>query len=379
MTRPARPASEPAPARAVWWRRAVRRLLRMLRPPRRFPPTREGWWFLGATLLVGLAAINGGINLLFLVFGMMLSLILASGVLSEICLRHLAVTRRMPGAIHAGTPFLMGIAVRNDKKRVPTFSLEVEDLLEGQPVERRCYYLKLPAGRMQETAYKHSLARRGRHRFTGFRISTRFPFGFIRKSRDVESPAEVLVYPALVPVPEALIRGGIAEAARQQVATMSRSGDFHGLREFRSGDDPRDIHWRTSARRGRPFVRELEEETGRIAMVVLDDHPLAGATEAQAARAFEEAVSMAASLAVALLKKGLAVGLRTAEATLPPGAGVAHTAAILSSLALVQPGSGASGEGRPPAPPGTTLLRVRPALPAPSVEVETPAADRRSA
>src|SRR3954468_10987217 len=117
MTAPATPAS--------WPRRLARRLARLFRPPRRFPPTREGWWFLGATLVVGMAAINGGINLLFLVFGMMLSLILASGVLSEICIRHLTVTRRIPGSIHAGTPFLMGIAVRNDKKRVPTFSLEV--------------------------------------------------------------------------------------------------------------------------------------------------------------------------------------------------------------------------------------------------------------
>ena len=115
-----------------------------LRLPRRFPPTREGWWFLLATLLVGAAAVNGGINLLFLVFGMMIFLILASGVLSELALRGLEVTRRPPAAIHAGTPYLMGIAVRNGKRRLPTFSLEVEDLVAGRPVDRRCYYLKLP-------------------------------------------------------------------------------------------------------------------------------------------------------------------------------------------------------------------------------------------
>ena len=126
--------------------------------PRRFPPTREGWWFLLATLLVGAAAVNGGINLLFLVFGMMIFLILASGVLSELCLRGLEVTRRPPAAIHAGTPYLMGIAVRNHKRQLPTFSLEVEDLVAGRPVDRRCYYLKLPAGRVQETAYRNVLA-----------------------------------------------------------------------------------------------------------------------------------------------------------------------------------------------------------------------------
>ena len=106
----------------------------------------------------------------------------------------------------------MGMAVRNGKRRVPTFSLEVEDLIEGKPVDRRCYYLKLPAGRVQETAYRHTLARRGVHRLTAFRLSTRFPFGFIRKSRDVEAPAELIVYPALVPVPDIALTAGRAEA-----------------------------------------------------------------------------------------------------------------------------------------------------------------------
>src|SRR3978361_2298220 len=64
-----------------------------INPRRRFPPTREGWWFLIATLLLGLAAINAGLNLLFLVWGMMLFLILASGVLSELCLRKLEARR----------------------------------------------------------------------------------------------------------------------------------------------------------------------------------------------------------------------------------------------------------------------------------------------
>src|SRR4029453_14730711 len=101
------------------------------------------------------------------------------------------------------------------------------DLLEGRAVERRCYYLKLPAGRMQETAYKHTLARRGRHRFTGFPISPRFPFGFIRKSRDIAAPADVLVYPSLVPVPETIIRAGLAEAGGDPTASRRPRGGFH--------------------------------------------------------------------------------------------------------------------------------------------------------
>jgi uncharacterized protein (DUF58 family) len=356
----------------------LQRLRAWLRPPRRFPPTREGWWFLGATLLVGVAAINGGINLLFMIFGMMLSLILASGVLSELCLRNLEVKRRLPSTIHAGTAFLMGIAVRNEKKKIPTFSLEVEDLLEGRAVERRCYYLKLPAGRMQETAYKHTLPRRGRHRFTGFRISTRFPFGFIRKSRDIEAPADVLVYPALVPVPETIIRAGLADAGRNQQPSRSRSGDFHGLREFRTGDDPRDVHWRTSARHGRLFVRECEEETGRTVLLVLDNGRPLDPQDPGAAKAFEAAVSLTASVALALVKKGLLVGLKTADAYVAPASGPGQIPDLLEPLALVQPRPPQAG-GRMNVPGDTTIIRIVPASPVPHIEVEARAAAKRTA
>lgn len=350
------------------------RLGRWLRPPRRFPPTREGWWFLGATLLVGAAAVNGGINLLFLVFGMMLSLILASGVLSELSLRGLTVTRRPPASIHAGSPFLMGMAVRNGKKRIPTFSLEVEDLIEGKPVDRRCYYLKLPAGRLQETAYRHTLARRGVHRLTAFRLSTRFPFGFIRKSRDVDAPAELVVYPALVPVPEIVLTAGRAEAGRRYATTRSRSGEFEGLREFRSGDDPRDIHWRTTARRGRMFVRESEEETGRTVVILLDD-----GDDLPPDDAFEATVSLAASIAVTLVKKGLQVGLVVRGTFLPPAPGPIQASHILRALALVQAGVGGDRPTLPAAARSATTIRVSPGAASPRFEVSTAAGARRTA
>ena len=65
------------------------RMRRWWRPPRKFRLTREGKWFIGATLVLGFAAVNGGINLLFLVFGMLLCLLIANGVLAEASMRRL--------------------------------------------------------------------------------------------------------------------------------------------------------------------------------------------------------------------------------------------------------------------------------------------------
>ena len=359
------------------------RLKRWFRPPRRFRLTREGKWFIGATLVLGFAAVNGGINLLFLIFGMLLCLLLANGVLSEACLRRLVVTRRLPAAMHAGTPFLVGVAVRNAKKRIPAFSLEVEDMVARKPVDRRCFYLKIPAGREQETAYRRTLPRRGVHHLTGLRISTRFPFGLLRRSVDLDVPAELLVYPALLPVSEMALSSGLAEMNDRQSTARTRRGEFESLREFRPGDDPRDIHWRTSARRGRRFVRQFEGNTGRLVVLALDD---AATKESSSERnpdaLFEAAVSLAASAAVALLRQGFQVGLVTSGAFLAPSAGNTQASRILKHLALVQmQPAGETAAGRivlPAVLRGMPVLHVRQGAPAPRLEAARSTAKRPS-
>jgi uncharacterized protein (DUF58 family) len=328
--------------------------------------------------VLGFAAVNGGINLLFLVFGMMLCLLLANGVLSEACLRRLVVTRRLPVTIHAGVPFLVGIAVRNAKKRVPTFSLEVEDLVVGKPVDRRCFYLKVPAGREQETAYRRTLPRRGLHHLSGLRVSTRFPFGLLRRSMDIEAPAQLLVYPTLVPAKQAVMHSGLADLEEQASSTLARRGEFESLREFRPGDDPRDIHWRTTARRGRHFVRQYQGNLGHVVMVVLDDSRPPQIAGGDPAAPFEAAVSMAASVALLLLRQGYQVGLATSSSQIVPATGSQQTTRILRHLALVEPQPAGvpatSGYGHH----GVAMLRILQGSPKPSVVAGHSAQERPS-
>ena len=84
----------PSATRAVESRFAAWR--RRMRPPRRLKFTREGKFFVGITLGVGFAAINTANNLLYLLLGMLLALIVVSGIMSELSLRDLTVVRRLP-------------------------------------------------------------------------------------------------------------------------------------------------------------------------------------------------------------------------------------------------------------------------------------------
>ena len=109
------------------------RMWSSLRPPRRLKFTREGKFFLGITFGVGFAAINTGNNLLFLMLGLLLALMLVSGVMSELSLRELTVVRRLPMRAQVGRPHLVEIEVFNHKGRVPSYAIEVEDLREIRP------------------------------------------------------------------------------------------------------------------------------------------------------------------------------------------------------------------------------------------------------
>src|SRR5438132_8780531 len=96
----------------------------------------EGLRFLLLTLSMGVAALNTGNNLLYLLLAMMLSLIVMSGILSEHCLKNLIVRRTIPPHIFAGRPAMAAFSVRNGKGRFPSFSLGVMDVADGKLLDR---------------------------------------------------------------------------------------------------------------------------------------------------------------------------------------------------------------------------------------------------
>ncbi|HEY5952139.1 MAG TPA: DUF58 domain-containing protein [Kofleriaceae bacterium] len=320
------------------------RLRRRFRPPRRLSFTREGKIIVIMSVGVGFAAINTGNNLLYLLLGWLLSFIIASGILSELTLRALTVDRRPPPRVFAGEPFLMEVVIKNGKPNRASYSIEVEDLQGKTPIDKRCYFLKIPEAKSQRTSYRHTFVKRGLYTLTGYRLATKFPFALFRKSRDVDAKLEVLVYPARVavprPPPRAATRGD-AIADR-----LGRRGEFFGLREHRASDDRRDVHWKSSARSGRLLVREYEDELARRVVIGVDnalpkevreaitDGALTPVQEAQVS-AVERAISIAASLAATYLEAGWTVELVSRGAHVAPGHGRMHEAKIARELALL--------------------------------------------
>ncbi|PYM07895.1 MAG: hypothetical protein DMD82_04405 [Candidatus Rokuibacteriota bacterium] len=307
---------------AAWWSRAFR-------PPRTIWPTREGWWLLFAAVGLGFAAMNTGNNLLYLLVSMLLGLIVVSGILSERSMRGLRISMTMPGEIYAGRPALFGAAVVNRKPWAASYSITLEILgREARP--RLLYVPRLASGAEHFFTWEDVLPRRGRQQLAGVRITTRFPFGlFLKAGRAVVGP-DVVVYPSVGAISlERVALLGIGET----VSRRGRASDLFNLREYRWGDDPRLIHWRSTAKAATLMVRELGAEATVHTRIILDP------TGPGEASCLEAGLSEAASLAVHLLRSGASVELVGPGVDVALGSGRPHERRILTALALYELGA----------------------------------------
>lgn len=320
-----------------------RRLRRWLRPPRTLRPTRAGWVFFALTLGVGMAALNTGNNLMYMVLSLLLSFLVLSGVMSESALRGIQVRRVLPAEWVAEQEGIVGVEVTNRQRRVPAFAVVVEDVIrQGSGVRPagRAFALRVAPQTAEMRSYRFTPTRRGPLEFVGFRVATRFPFGLFSKALWIEAPRGALVFPALDPVPPAELRSGTLRRGERTAGPAGQSPESAGLRGYAPGDAHRRVHWRASLRRGALLVRDQEQETSGEHLVRLRNAGCAPGA------AFEDAVRRAASDVAANLRSGARVALRTDAAAFGYGDGADHRRRLLSHLAVVRAEPGA----RPAAP-----------------------------
>lgn len=197
--------------------------------------------------------------------------------------------------------------------------------------------LALEPGTSFRVAAEITPLRRGVIRLDDLRIMLPDPFGLIQSCHKVPAPAATLtVLPKRHRLPSIEMPGGSRFQVGDESATnaIGTNGEFVGLRDYRPGDPPRQIHWKSWARTGRPIVKELEDTFFPRYGLILDTL-LDGGNEAR----FEEAVSVAASF-IAMIDRGdslLDLMFIKDEAHLvTAGRGFARTEKLLEVLAGVE-------------------------------------------
>ena len=296
--------------------------------------TRVGILYVVVVLLIGIAALNTGNNLLYIVVAALLAAIVASGVASALVLRDLELDVRLPEHIFARQTMLGRIFLKNPRRWLPSFSINVlaykkkkvpkhwhlSPTTFGFPPKRppEQQWIRLPDRRLQrvpdnppaETIFQgdayfpfisaHSevmadlelrFEKRGRYQQESFGLATRFPFAFLTKTRRVPLSREVIVYPAIEP-PDEFFEILPMITGEFETFTRGRGYDLYRIREYMPEDSARHVDWKATAKSGTLKVREFSREDERKLRVVFDN-PSRGLVSSAV---YENGVAMAASL-----------------------------------------------------------------------------------
>jgi uncharacterized protein (DUF58 family) len=314
---------------------------------RRFPgfslkPARAFWVFFLAVPVLALAALNTGNNALYLLLALALGAFVASGTFSRHTLARLRATVLPAGEMYAGAPVTLMVEVTNDSAWLPAAGVVVR--LAGMPGQ--ALVPTVPARGSATAQLLTAFASRGRQGLPELQIEVRLPLGFFIKSVHREQALEVLIYPRRFVGAAARFSGVGAAEVTAAVGSVVRGGEVAQLREFRTGDDRRDVHWKQTARQQRLIVVERRERALPSRFLVLD-RQLPRREDGALLLRFEDLVSEVATAAVDRLRRGEAVGLVIGGAVTPPLPGRRQARRVLEQLALVQ----AVGPGEDPLPP----------------------------
>lgn len=183
-------------------------------------------------------------------------------------------------------------------------------------------------------------ARRGSYDLSGWCAQTDFPAGLMHPRRVFKHASRLLVYPAYtqlvdidIPTGWRYHPGGVALASK-----LGESFEYLGNREYREGDNIRDMDWRATSRLNRPIIREYREEYFHRVAIVLDTYvPPKG--PAQRSDDLERSVSLSAAVSDYMARQEYLVDIFAAGPNLyhlTAGRSLAYIDQILDILACVE-------------------------------------------
>lgn len=334
------------------------------RPRRRYHFGSPGFVYILVTMLLALGAFNSQNNLLFWAFGFSLAILIVSGLLSGAILMGIDVRRDRIQDTEVGAPLVIRYRVRNRNRLVPAFALSIDELpaipTPGDGATRtpattsrveqpRAFVAHLGPRESLMVAASPQAVRRGPVAFRAFVVSTSFPFGLIRKSLVYAEPASAVIRPAPIASDTPSLAEQLGQGQSDRAGRLRGPGDeFHSLREYNPGDNPRAIAWKPSARRGTLLVRQSLAPAPRRLWIVLRLR----IDQEQADLLDERAISIAAAVirrAQAAIggaatgrgaREDLAIGLAVPaiELLIPPNVHPGHADRLQRELGLIELG-----------------------------------------
>lgn len=323
----------------------------------------EGMMYLLIMIVAFVAALIAGReqgNMLMLVFSIMAGPFIVNGWVIYSLLKKNRVRRSVPHCVMAGETVSVSITLENCKLWFSTWLMVVRDHVSRdghqrsletgvERLEPSVLFASVRPRSSHTASYQLRPGRRGRYQFGPLEVSTRFPLGLVERGYITDVRDELLVHPQIgVLLPAWHENRQLAAELVQRPVTRPGvfEDEFHHLRDYRPGDNPRDIHWKTSARRNGLMVRAFHQSRDRGLIVLVElwqpDRP----TQTDLDHV-ELAVSFAATVCVTHLRQTrgveqtvLVAGRESLRLRAESGGAVMES--ILDALAVVEGGPAAS-------------------------------------
>lgn len=275
--------------------------------------TVRGWGLVGLGLLLGTAAVALGQPDL-LAPGLFLALLpVLSWLVSVVARPRFTVDRTVtPPVVAAGESVRVGVRV-TARGALPGGTVIATDTPpRAVGAAHRFLVAADRRARVTTAAYTRQPSRRGRFRIDPLTYRFGDVLGLVSRSATAGGSTGLLVTPRVLPLRHA---AGVASGRQGEtpIPQIALAGPDDALvRDYRSGDDRRRIHWPSTARTGQFMVRREEQAWDPTAWLLLDSRAGVHDPVAEVSPSFEWLVSAAASVGVALLEHGYELALTDA-------------------------------------------------------------------
>lgn len=318
---------------------AKSRIARLVRRLAVLPvPTRLGWYFFGASMLLFIAGSYYRENSFILLSCIPFALLLINGLLVFFNVRGLSLKRQLPAETHAGESIDVVLLLHNHGP-IPRFALELDDtsLPDLYRDETANLVMAVSPGFVHRASYAAAFGRRGKHRLGACTVSSAFPFGLMRMSRVLSFRSDILVYPRPARLSDGFEQR-LLESARffgeSSVASRGQE-EVYGVREYLPGQNVARIHWRTTARTGKPMILELEGRQDASFVLILDTASVGDPGTLR--QRLESAIGLFAGITYFLTRQGVMFRFAWyggAVHASRPGRGDAHYHAVMEKLGV---------------------------------------------
>lgn len=294
------------------------------------------------------------------VFNNLIAIIFAIFIIVCLLDRFVLSNKRLPAKIERilpqhivlerDTPIKLRISSNNPKQRLP-IPMKLADRIPPDwttPTPEINIDLNPPSPNATEITYTANAHRRGVAMFDGVDMAIPSQLGLWWITFQQTEKVEVKVLPDFVDIFGSDLYGFNRWLQMIGIKKNRRRGegqDFFQLREFTNGDDIRHIHWKATARTGKPIVRTFHDERDRQIVFLLDCSRQMDIVSGSRTH-LDHAMTAMLLLTYTAIKHEDSVGVMTynshEDRFLPPHSGIAQIGKIINTIYDIEPTTAAA-------------------------------------